>query len=89
MSYLVQIEDSAQSEGLLQYLKTLNYVRIIDDRKFENSLKDKTFPNLYSQDDSQIDIRKFNQIINLAEQSNNIPLDEAISQSKKWKNIRK
>ena len=89
MSYLVHIEDSKQSKSLIQYLISLNYVKIIEQRERINMVKDKNYTEFYDLNGKQISIAEFYEIIESSENSNSIPIEEAIIKSGQWKNKRK
>ena len=83
MSYLIEIDDVAQGKKLLEYLKTLDYVKVIDKSKTGN-VSEPT--GLYNANGKEVDQQQFNRTLENAENSRNIDFDDAVSESKKWKN---
>ncbi len=86
MSYLVKIENNAEGKGLVNFLKTLNYVKVIESESSNNS--NKTISGLFDNNGNSISIEEFSSIIDLAEQTDDVPLKTAINVSEKWKNLK-
>lgn len=86
MSYLVKIENNAEGKGLVNFLKTLNYVKVIESEPSNNF--NKTNSGLYDNNGNSISVDEFNRIIDLAEQTDDVPLMTAINASEKWKDLK-
>ncbi|MDT3740386.1 MAG: hypothetical protein RO257_12895 [Candidatus Kapabacteria bacterium] len=86
MSYLVKIENNAEGKGLVNFLKTLNYVKVIE---YEHSnISNQTKSGLFDINGNSISVEEFNSIIDLAEQTDDVPLITAITASEKWKDLK-
>lgn len=81
MSYLVEIENIEQGKSLINYLKTLNFVKILNnaDTDFDNEI-------LFDNSGNPLSDATINTILNKSENSNNITLSDAIQSSSEWKN---
>ena len=88
MAYLVQIEDNANGNDLVRFLRSLNYVKVFE-KKSAISEEHIALLDLYDLSGNQLDIEKFSSIIENAEQSNSIDINDAIAISKKWQLKRK
>ena len=86
MSYIIQIEDTKQSKSLIQYLSTLKFVKIINENSNETKTNNNKPTKLYELGSNKIDSEMIEEIITSAENSKNIPLNDAIKKSDEWKN---
>jgi hypothetical protein len=84
MTYFVEIENNDKGEGLVNFLRTLDFVKLIDSETLLADEQNET--GLYDNTGKPISFDDFNNIIELSEQSESISIVTAIEQSGKWKN---
>ena len=84
MTYFIKIENNVKGEGLVNFLRTLDFVKLIDSESILTEEQNET--GLYDNTGKPLSFDEFNNLIELSEQSESISLVNAIEQSGKWKN---
>lgn len=88
MAYLVQIDDSTQGKELMNFLKTLDYVKVYDKNKISGKTQ-RQIIDLYNSAGGRLTTDEINELLETAEQSGEISFEDAVEASEEWKTKRK